>query len=185
MLRYTGAVTSATFASKGKLALTPQLIVRCRSVWRQGSTRARPLPCVLAAAPAGKPAAPTSRPAQISTAREAVEAGLAAFSEARDYDAAVRLFTTALELSPSSEEAAAALFNMGCAYAKQRKFRLAADAIGRAINEHDLKLSVALKVGGVCCAGAERNIHTHTQDMLRSCLMPMPPAHQVGMLSLS
>ncbi|WIA22086.1 hypothetical protein OEZ85_004429 [Tetradesmus obliquus] len=50
-----------------------------------------------------------------------------------------------MELNPSSEEAAAALFNLGCAYAKQRKFKEASEAIGEAINEHSLKISVALK----------------------------------------
>lgn len=83
---------------------------------------------------------------QPTSAKEAVEAGLATFTDKKDYDEAVRLFKAALELQPSSEEAVAALFNMGCAYAKQRRFKEAAEAIGRAINEHDLKLAVALKV---------------------------------------
>jgi len=80
------------------------------------------------------------------SAREAVETGLSAFKERRDYDESVRLFKAALQLQPSSEEACAALFNLGCAYAKQRKFKEASEAIGKAINEHGLKLSVALQV---------------------------------------
>eukprot|EP00879_Flechtneria_rotunda_P008535 GHRR01008942.1.p1 GENE.GHRR01008942.1~~GHRR01008942.1.p1 ORF type:complete len:328 (+),score=78.40 GHRR01008942.1:90-1073(+) len=79
------------------------------------------------------------------TAREAVEAGLLAFNDRRDYDEAVRLFNAAMDLKPSSEVAAAALFNLGCTYAKQRRFKNAASAIGKAINDYDLKISVALK----------------------------------------
>jgi tetratricopeptide (TPR) repeat protein len=94
---------------------------------------------------AAKAEAKQSKP-QPKSAKEAVEAGLNEFQQRRDYDEAVRLFKAALDLKPSSEEAAAALFNLGCAYAKQRKFKDAADAIGTAINEHNLKLGVALKV---------------------------------------
>lgn len=77
-----------------------------------------------------------------------MEAGLKEFQETKDYSEAVRLFKAALDLKPSSEEAAAALFNLGCAYAKLRNFKEASEAIGTAINEHNLKLTVALKVGG-------------------------------------
>lgn len=94
---------------------------------------------------AAKAEAKQSKP-QPSSAKEAVEAGLNEFAQQRNYDEAVRLFKTAMELNPSSEEAAAALFNLGCAYAKQRKFKEASEAIGEAINEHSLKISVALKV---------------------------------------
>jgi hypothetical protein len=51
-----------------------------------------------------------------------------------------------MDLKPNSEEAGAALFNLGCAYAKQRKFKDAAEAIGDAINNHSVKMSVALQV---------------------------------------
>jgi tetratricopeptide (TPR) repeat protein len=95
---------------------------------------------------AAKAEAKASKP-QPKSAKEAVEAGLNEFAERRNYDEAVRLFKAAMDLKPSSEEAAAALFNLGCAYAKQRKFKDAAEAIGEAINEHNLKMSVALKVG--------------------------------------
>ena len=88
------------------------------------------------------------------TAKEAVETGLSAFAERKDYDEAVRMFKAAMELQPDSEVACAALFNMGCAYARQRKFREAADAIGKAINEHQLKVSVALKVRSGRCTVA-------------------------------
>ncbi|KAF6260240.1 hypothetical protein COO60DRAFT_918030 [Scenedesmus sp. NREL 46B-D3] len=64
---------------------------------------------------------------QPKSAKEAVEAGLVEFGQRRDYDEAVRLFKAAMNLKPSSQEAAAALFNLGCAYAKQRKFKDAAD----------------------------------------------------------
>jgi TolA-binding protein len=95
---------------------------------------------VLAAA-GTKPSKPTP-----TTAKAAVEAGLQVFQESKDYAEAVRLFKAALELQPNSEEAAAALFNLGCAYAKQRNFKAASEAIGTAINEHNLKLKVALQV---------------------------------------
>jgi tetratricopeptide (TPR) repeat protein len=94
---------------------------------------------------AAKAEAKPSKP-QPKSAKEAVEAGLAEFGQRRDYDEAVRLFKAAMGLKPSSEEAAAALFNLGCAYAKQRKFKDAAEAIGDAINNHSLKISVALQV---------------------------------------
>lgn len=91
-----------------------------------------------------KPANPLPK-----SAKEAVGSGLSAFAERKDYDEAVRMFKAAMELKPSSEEACAALFNMGCAYARQRKFKEAAETIGKAINEHQLKVNVALKVP--CC----------------------------------
>jgi TolA-binding protein len=86
-----------------------------------------------------------------STAKAAVEAGLQEFQQSKDYIEAVRLFKAAMDLQPSSEEAAAALFNLGCAYAKLRNFKGASEAIGTAINEHNLKLTVALQVGCIGC----------------------------------
>eukprot|EP00775_Hariotina_reticulata_P014332 gene14332-58_t len=88
--------------------------------------------------------AKTSKQLPLS-AKQAVETGLSAFKDRRDYDESVRLFKAALQLQPSSEEACAALFNLGCAYAKQRKYKEASEAIGRAVNEYGLKLTVALK----------------------------------------
>lgn len=115
-----------------------------------------------------------------STAASAVEAGLKEFADTKDYNEAVRLFKAALDLKPSSEEAAAALFNLGCAYAKLRNFKGAAEAIGTAINEHNLKLTVALKVGRQQVAGdvvtGEVQIHCVCWDrhgaryLLCSCL---------------
>lgn len=80
------------------------------------------------------------------SAKEAVETGLQVFKDTQNYDEALALFQTALQLQPSSEEAAAALYNIGCTYAKQKKWKQAADALGSAVNDHNLKLSVALKV---------------------------------------
>lgn len=130
-----------------RAARAGSLCLPSRNVARTALPARQALRVVAAAAPPSKPSP--------ASAKEGVEAGLAAFSERRDYEEAVRLFKASLELNPSSQEAAAALFNLGCAYAKQRKFKQAADAIGRAINEHDLKLSVALKVRwrGCSCDG--------------------------------
>jgi TolA-binding protein len=99
-----------------------------------------------AASGSKKPAAPASP-------QEAVEAGLAAFRDRKDYGEAVRLFRAAIDEQPgkASETAAAAWFNLGCAYAKQRKFGEAAEAIGTAINDHNLKLAVALTVSAGGC----------------------------------
>jgi hypothetical protein len=82
----------------------------------------------------------TTKPA---TARDAVEQGLDAFRTKRDYERAASLFAAALDLRPSSEEAAAALYNQACALAKLRRWQQASDALERAVNEHGLKLSVA------------------------------------------
>jgi tetratricopeptide (TPR) repeat protein len=75
-----------------------------------------------------------------------VESGLDAFNSKRDYDEAVRLFKAAMQLQPSSEEAAAALYNLACAYAKQRKFKEACQALQEAVDDHNLKISVAINV---------------------------------------
>lgn len=85
----------------------------------------------------------TSRP---TTSREAVEGGLTSFQK-KSYEEAVKQFNAALELNPTEDEAMAALYNLGCAYTKQKKWKLASEAIIRAINDYKLKLSVALKVG--------------------------------------
>ena len=83
---------------------------------------------------------------QPNSAKEAVETGLKVFSEEKNYVEAIRLFNAAMQLKPSSEEAAAALFNLGCAYAKQRKWKEACAALKQAIDDHNLKLSVAVQV---------------------------------------
>lgn len=81
-----------------------------------------------------------------TSAKEAVEEGLAAFNERKDYAEALRLFRAAMELKPTEEEAIAALYNAGCAHAKRKEFREAADSILTAVNDYNLKLSVALAV---------------------------------------
>lgn len=84
--------------------------------------------------------------AQPGTAKEAIEAGLKQFNEQRDYKEAARLFNTALALEASDDEKCAALYNLGCAYTKLKEWKPASDMIVRAINDHKLKLSVALNV---------------------------------------
>ena len=80
-----------------------------------------------------------------TSSKEAVESGLRSF-QTKHYTEAVQLFNTALELNPSEDEAMAALYNLGCAYTKQKQWKPAAEAIVRAINDYKLKLAVALKV---------------------------------------
>lgn len=59
---------------------------------------------------------------------------------------ALRLFQAALEMQPSDDEARAALYNSACCYAKQKRWQPAVDAVVSAVNDYDLKLSVAVKV---------------------------------------
>jgi tetratricopeptide (TPR) repeat protein len=80
------------------------------------------------------------------SAKEAVEAGLLLFKEKKRYAEAIHLFNTAMELKPTEDEAMAALYNLGCAYAKSKQWKPASEAIVRAINDYRLRLSVALKV---------------------------------------
>jgi hypothetical protein len=106
-------------------------------------------------------ASATSPKTQPTSAKEAIEAGLKLFAEEKDYVEAARLFTAATEMRANDDEMRAALYNLGCAYTKLKQWKPAADSIVRAINDHKLKLSVALKVrwhcphavhGVVCCA---------------------------------
>ena len=53
-------------------------------------------------------------------------------------------------MNPSDDEARSAMFNMGCALAKQKQWASAAEAVVTAINKYQLKLVVALKVRGYC-----------------------------------
>lgn len=69
-----------------------------------------------------------------------------AFNSKKDYDEAIRLFKAAMQLQPTSEEAAAALYNLACAYAKKRKFKEACQALQEAVDDHNLKISVAINV---------------------------------------
>jgi len=97
----------------------------------------------LAAKVTGKPV-PTS-------AKQAVEDGLAAFNDRKDYAEALRLFKAAMDLKPSEEEAIAALYNAGCAHAKRKEWAEAANVILSAVNDYNLKISVALQVRCVAC----------------------------------
>lgn len=80
-------------------------------------------------------------------ARDAIETGTLVLKDKQDYVEAVRLYNLAMQMNPNDDEARAALYNMGCAYAKQKQWQKSTDAILRAINDYQLKLSVALRVG--------------------------------------
>lgn len=56
------------------------------------------------------------------------------------------LFPYLVHMQPSEDEARSAMYNMGCALAKQKQWARAADCVMEAINKHQLKLTVALKV---------------------------------------
>lgn len=81
-----------------------------------------------------------------SSAKDAIERGTQVFKDNKDYAEAVRLYTIAMEMRPNDDEARAALYNMGCAQVKLKQWKPATDNILQAINKHNLKLSVALKV---------------------------------------
>ena len=91
--------------------------------------------------------APT-RAVDPTSAKEAVERGLQQFKERKDYAEAVRLFTLSLAMQPNEEEALAACYNLGCAHARLKQWKPAADAIVQAVNEHRLKLTVPLQARG-------------------------------------
>lgn len=82
-----------------------------------------------------------------ASAKDAVEQGLQAFHERRDAASALSLFERALELSPTEEEARAAMYNSACAHAKLKQWKQAADAAVLAINKYGEPLSTAIKVG--------------------------------------
>jgi len=50
-----------------------------------------------------------------------------------------------MKLDPSDDEARAALYNSACCYTKLKQWQLAVDATVSAVNDYDLKLSVAVK----------------------------------------
>ncbi len=90
---------------------------------------------------------PTNKPSyQPTSARDAIETATRVFKEEKNYDEAVRLYRLSLEMKPNDDEARAALYNLGCALAKQKKWAEASASIVTAINDYKLKLSVALKV---------------------------------------
>ena len=112
-------------------------------------SRVAPLPHarhVLQASKADTAQAPAYKP---TSARDAIETGTNVLKDRKDAAEAIRLFQLGLEMNPNDDETRAALYNLGCALAKQRKWAEAADSIVKAINDHSLKLSVALKVGQV------------------------------------
>lgn len=86
--------------------------------------------------------APAYKP---SSAKDAIETGTKALKESKDAEEAIRLFQLSLAMQPSEDEARAALYNMGCALAKQRRWAEATSRIVSAINDHGLKLVVALR----------------------------------------
>jgi hypothetical protein len=79
------------------------------------------------------------------SAKDAIEAGTVAFDKDKDTGEAVRLLTLGLQMGPSEDEAMAAYYNLGCVYAKQKQYKLASEAIVKAINDYNLRLIVALK----------------------------------------
>jgi tetratricopeptide (TPR) repeat protein len=81
-----------------------------------------------------------------SSARDAIETATRLQKEKGDYAQAVLLYVRAMEMRPNDDEARAALYNMGCALAKQKQWDKATDCIMQAVNNYSLKLSVALKV---------------------------------------
>ncbi|BBM99549.1 hypothetical protein MPTK1_1g21960 [Marchantia polymorpha subsp. ruderalis] len=78
-----------------------------------------------------------------ATAKEAVELGLAQFAKGRVKEA-LDHFNAALKLNPAPEEAQAALYNKACCHAVRGEGTLAAQALRKALKEHDLKFSVIL-----------------------------------------
>ncbi len=102
------------------------------------------------------------------TAREAIETATRLQNEQKQFDEAVRLYVLAMEMQPSEDEARAALYNMGCALAKQKQWARATECIVQAVNKYSLKLSVALKVGtrpSSSACGADPRPATHVASM--------------------
>ena len=80
------------------------------------------------------------------------EAGVQVFAERKgeaDVAEALRLFQGALQMQPSADEARAALYNSACCYTKQKQWQAAVDAVVSAVNDYDLKFSVANQVSHV------------------------------------
>ena len=110
--------------------------VRCRVGARQLAGRC---PRLLARASSAQEQAAGAA----TTAKEAVERGLEAF-QSGNAEAALQLFLQAQALQPDADEARAACYNAACAQARLRQWQPAVDSITRAVNEYDLKLTVAL-----------------------------------------
>ncbi|EFJ44781.1 acetylglucosaminyltransferase [Volvox carteri f. nagariensis] len=103
------------------------------------------LPGLLVVARSSKPASASKPQYQPTSARDAIETATRVFKEQQDVDEAVRLYRLGLDMKPNEDEARAALYNLGCALAKQKKWAEASDSIVKAINDYKLKLTVALK----------------------------------------
>jgi len=71
---------------------------------------------------------------------------------------ALRLFQAALSLQPTPDEARAALYNSACCFAKQRQWQPAVDAVTSAVNDYDLKLTVAINVRFCHCMSARKTV---------------------------
>jgi len=79
------------------------------------------------------------------TATEAVERGLLLFKTDKDAKGALDEFLLAQRLSPTNDEMLAAIYNSACAYVELGRWQEAADSLEKAINQYDLKISVALQ----------------------------------------
>ncbi|KAK9822081.1 hypothetical protein WJX74_005614 [Apatococcus lobatus] len=85
----------------------------------------------------------TSSPAKDS-AKSSVETGLKLFSDGKFRDA-LQYFESAMQAGPSDDEARAALYNSACAHAKLKQWQPATDAVRKAVNDYQLRLTVAIK----------------------------------------
>lgn len=135
---------TAQHAQHQQQPLQPSLPAQHASSSSSSSSRRRGS---VAAAAVKQPTSSNVPKYQPISARDAVETGLQEF-RGKAYAEAVRLYDAAMALGPNEDEARAALYNKGCALAKLRQWRPASDAVTSAINDYNLKLSVALAVGG-------------------------------------
>lgn len=129
----------------GRPALCAQPCIPLERAWpaRRAACRSQIAPRRRQALAPASAQQEASTPAAASTAKEAVERGLEAFN-AGQTEAALALFLRAQQLQPDGDEARAACYNAACAQARLRQWQPAVDSIKRAVNEHELKLSVAL-----------------------------------------
>ena len=105
-----------------------------------------------------------------SRAPTATASAVQVFAEQRSESGAaeaLRLFQEALALQPTADEACAALYNSACCYAKLRQWQPAVDAISAAVNDYDLKLTVAVNVRSRLrqCRRPARPIAVHQADL--------------------
>lgn len=109
------------------------------SAFRSSNGPARQPPAVRCKATGfqGKPA----------SAKVAIETGTKEF-EKKNYSDAMDLYMTAMDMNPSEDEARAAMYNLACVHTQQGRWQDAVDAITSAVNDHNLKISVANAVRG-------------------------------------